>query len=149
MASKYQARIDRAVAIGPIVLGTEYVCRQTLATANTKTWNKALFGNYLRSYTADEIQQLWTLHMEPIERLRDRSRDDFEGKTFITGLEAIHCPVLVCHGNKDPLVPFSQVEYLNKIISDIRVHRFPNGSHNCHQQFAEDFREVVDDFLQE
>ncbi|XP_053252990.1 valacyclovir hydrolase isoform X1 [Podarcis raffonei] len=62
-------------------------------------------------------------------------------------LPHIHCPTLIIHGEKDPLVPRFHPEYLHKHIKGSQLHLMPEGKHNLHLRFADEFNRVVEKFL--
>ncbi|XP_042317681.1 valacyclovir hydrolase [Sceloporus undulatus] len=62
-------------------------------------------------------------------------------------LPHIKCPTLIIHGEKDPLVPRAHPEYLHKHITDSQLYFVPEGKHNLHLRFAEEFNRVVEKFL--
>nr|XP_056710940.1 valacyclovir hydrolase [Euleptes europaea] len=62
-------------------------------------------------------------------------------------LPYIKCPTLIIHGEKDPLVPRFHPEYLHKHIVGSQLHFVPEGKHNLHLRFAEEFNRVVERFL--
>ncbi|XP_032654285.1 serine hydrolase BPHL isoform X2 [Chelonoidis abingdonii] len=63
-------------------------------------------------------------------------------------LPHIKCPTFIIHGGKDPLVPQFHAEYLHKHIKESRLLLMPEGKHNLHLRFAEEFNRLVEDFLQ-
>uniref|UniRef100_A0A8C6Y621 Biphenyl hydrolase like n=1 Tax=Naja naja TaxID=35670 RepID=A0A8C6Y621_NAJNA len=62
-------------------------------------------------------------------------------------LPHIKCPTLIIHGEKDPLVPRFHAEYIHKHIGGSRLHFMPEGKHNLHLRFAEEFNKMVEEFL--
>ncbi|OXB84586.1 UNVERIFIED_CONTAM: hypothetical protein H355_008062 [Colinus virginianus] len=62
-------------------------------------------------------------------------------------LPHIKCPTLIIHGEKDPLVPRFHAEYIHEHIKGSRLHFMPEGKHNLHLRFAEEFNKEVEDFL--
>ena len=64
-------------------------------------------------------------------------------------LGSIKCPTLIIHGDKDAMVSTEHAEHLHKGISDSRLHRFPEGKHNLHFKYKEEFNRMVEDFLLE
>jgi len=97
----------------------------------------------------------------------------YDGDICTKEVKLIQCPLFVLHGDKDPLVSkehpsyildavsnsryFSGMNTLQHITSFIyllhpmfcRVFHFPNGKHNIHLRYAEQFNELVTKFLLE
>ena len=65
----------------------------------------------------------------------------------IGDLSRITCPTLILHGDKDEMIGSEHPEYLLKKISNSVLYRFPEGKHNLHSRFADEFNSVVQEFL--
>ncbi|XP_066479150.1 valacyclovir hydrolase [Tiliqua scincoides] len=70
-----------------------------------------------------------------------------DGSICQSSLPHIKCPTLIIHGEKDPLVPRFHPEYLHKHIIGSQLHFMPEGKHNLHLRFAEEFNRMVEKFL--
>jgi valacyclovir hydrolase len=98
------------------------------------------------------------------EAMRDVYGDDLDGMwdRFVSGQEAIfaaggdiygallgkvRAPAFILHGAKDPLVPMVHPEAIHRGIAGSRLHLFPDGKHNIHVRYADDFNALVLDFL--
>ena len=62
-------------------------------------------------------------------------------------VKSITCPTLVVHGQKDPLVPQFHPEYLHENIPGCKLHVMPEGKHNLHLRYADEFNSLVKSFL--
>jgi valacyclovir hydrolase len=71
------------------------------------------------------------------------------GELCRTRLHLIRCPTFLLHGAKDPLVPTFHAEVLRQGIAHSRLHMFPEGKHNIHLRYAQEFNQMLVDFLQE
>ena len=72
-----------------------------------------------------------------------------DGDICKSALPGIKCPTLIVHGQKDPLVPHFHPEYLNEHIANSRLHVMPEGRHNLHLRYADEFNKLVAEFLNE
>ncbi|KAM9076620.1 valacyclovir hydrolase isoform 1-T1 [Megaptera novaeangliae] len=63
-------------------------------------------------------------------------------------LPLVQCPTLIVHGEKDPLVPSFHADFIHKHVKGSRLHLMPEGKHNLHLRFADEFNKLVEDFLQ-
>ncbi|NP_001405669.1 valacyclovir hydrolase isoform 2 [Mus musculus] len=63
-------------------------------------------------------------------------------------LPLVQCPTLIVHGEKDPLVPRFHADFLLQHVKGSRLHLMPEGKHNLHLRFADEFNRLVEDFLQ-
>ncbi|XP_068747635.1 valacyclovir hydrolase-like [Montipora capricornis] len=69
---------------------------------------------------------------------------DRGGDICTKAVKSITCPTLVVHGQKDPLVPQFHPEYLHNNIPGSKLHIMPQGKHNLHLRFADEFNLLVE-----
>lgn len=69
------------------------------------------------------------------------------GDICTSAVKKIECPTLVVHGQKDPLVPQFHPDYLHANIRKAKLHVMPEGRHNLHLRFADEFNALVRAFL--
>lgn len=62
-------------------------------------------------------------------------------------LEKIVCPTLIVHGAKDPMIAAEHVPYLQEHIKKTELFVFPEGKHNVHLRYAQEFNDLVAKFL--
>ncbi|XP_045407551.1 valacyclovir hydrolase isoform X2 [Lemur catta] len=63
-------------------------------------------------------------------------------------LPLVQCPTLIVHGEKDPLVPRFHADFIHEHVKGSRLHLMPEGKHNLHLRFADEFNKLAEDFLQ-
>ncbi|XP_053570648.1 valacyclovir hydrolase-like isoform X3 [Bombina bombina] len=71
----------------------------------------------------------------------------YEGNICRHLLPLIKCPTLIIHGNKDAMIPPVHPQFLHKQIKGSRLHLIPDGNHNLHLRYAEEFNKLVEHFL--
>ena len=72
---------------------------------------------------------------------------DRGGDICVGAVKSLNCPTLVVHGQKDPLVPSFHPEFLHDNIRGSKLHLMPEGSHNLHLRYADEFNLLVKNFL--
>jgi len=97
----------------------------------------------LRSIYGEDLQELWARWCDTQKALYQAG-----GELCQQRLHLIRCPTLILQGGKDPLVPNFHADALQRDIAGSQLHIFPNGKHNIHQTYAEEFNRMVVDFLQ-
>ncbi|CAG2169073.1 unnamed protein product [Oppiella nova] len=140
-------RITCSVAIGIFVRATKQTIAPLMLTRDTKRWPKEQYDTYLEIYgDEDTFQLVWDQH---INFCRVAMKVCGDGLHLVPPetLRQIRCPVLLVHGDKDPLIALEHPLYCKENIPDSVLHRFPGGSHNCHQVFAAEFKKVVQNFF--
>ena len=96
----------------------------------------------LHSIYGDDLQDLWARWCDTQTALHQAG-----GELCQQRLHLIRCPTLILQGGKDPLVPNFHADALHQDIAGSRLHIFPNGKHNIHQTYAQEFNRIVVDFL--
>jgi valacyclovir hydrolase len=91
----------------------------------------------------DELQDLWFRWCDAMQALYKAG-----GELCRQRLHLIRCPTFVLHGEKDPLVPGFHANILHQEIRNSRLHIFPEGKHNIHVAYAQEFNRLVVEFLQ-
>ncbi|CAG2108450.1 unnamed protein product [Medioppia subpectinata] len=132
MACKYPGVVTRMAVHG--ILCTLYP--QTIyvlkSTRNVEGWPKERLDNCLRSYESKEdIQKLWDRHLKFV----DYFNSYFPQDTNISKYLKVNCPILVMHGDRDPISTIEHPEYFVKHIKSARLHRFPAGNHDLHSRY--------------
>ena len=109
----------------------EIVQRGTSAHGQRRIYGEALDG-------------LWDRYVAGQEALFDAGGDLYRAL-----LAKVACPALVLHGAKDPLTPGLHAEAIHRGIAGSRLHIFPEGKHNIHIRYADEFNALVHAFLTE
>lgn len=99
---------------------------------------------YLELY-GDGVQELWSCWIDCLGCIFK----ECEGNLCQEFLPSITCPTLIIHGEKDPLVPSYHPEYIHKQVKDSILHSMPEGRHNLHLRYAEEFNKYVTDFCKD
>ncbi len=80
--------------------------------------------------------------------LASRSSTAAGGDLYQADLSKVKCPTLILHGAADPLVPSVHPETIHRGIVGSEFYNFPEGKHNIHKRYAEEFNRVVLAFLE-
>ena len=99
---------------------------------------KALYGH-------DGLKSMWGSWIDAFDRFSKQK----DGNICREYLPKIKCPTLIIHGQKDPLVPDLHPEYIHKNITGSTLHLMPEGRHNLHLRYADEFNSMVRMFLKE
>jgi len=108
-----------------------------------KNWSKRMLDLHVPVY-GDELQPMWDGFCDAMKAIMARGGDICQGEA-----KALKCPTFVLAGGKDPIVPTYHPEWFAKNIPNARLHTFPDGKHNIHIKYAEEFNKLVLDFLAE
>nr|XP_010303418.1 PREDICTED: valacyclovir hydrolase-like [Balearica regulorum gibbericeps] len=143
-AAKYPTLIHKLVVWGANASVTQEDVRIYHGIRDVSKWSekvkKPLEEMYGHKYFAKTCEK-W---VDGISRFAEKS----DGNICQELLPDIKCPTFIIHGEKDPLVPQAHAEYIHKHIKGSQLLLMPEGKHNLHLRFAEDFNRQVEDFLQ-
>ena len=141
MAAQAPRRIDSLVMFG----GQSFLTREEIdgfnAIRKISAWSPRA-AEAMRAVYGEELDALWDRYIDGQIALFEA-----DGELYRERLAEIGCPTLVLHGAQDPLVPAFHAQVLHDGIAGSLLHLFPEGKHNIHQRYADEFNALVHDFL--
>lgn len=138
LAIAYPSRVDKLVIWGTTAVVTKRQKQVLEAGENILFWDEPKRSRFLAVY-GSQTQEIWSKHVKFCQQLTNICKDH---------IGAIRCPTLILYGDKD-FVEVEEVKHLIKNINDTQTYRFPEGKHDMHLGFTEEFNKVVDKFLNE
>ena len=125
--------------------GNSFLTREEVVTfqaiRNVATWSPRAVES-MRGIYGDSLDGLWERYVTALEEIFRTG-----GKLYRSRLHLVHCPTLILHGERDPLVPLLHPQTLHEGISGSELHIFPDGKHNIHIRYHEVFNRLVLAFL--
>lgn len=125
-----------------------YICKQDLelyeAVRDVSRWSAKMRQPMEEVYGAELFAKTWEAWVDGITKFEDRP----EGSICMEFLPLVSSPTLIIHGEKDPMVPTFHAHCLFKHIKGSRLHMMPEGKHNLHLRFADEFNKLVENFLE-
>lgn len=144
LAANYQEAVRSLVVWG----SNAYVSLQDLElfelTRDVKNWSQKMREPMEAMYGAAGLQKLWSDWMDGIKKLYTARED---ASLCLEDLANIKCPMLVLHGEKDPICPQFHAEFLRDHVTGAELQLFPAGKHNIHLRFAQEFNAIVEEFV--
>jgi valacyclovir hydrolase len=141
MAAERPKRVERLVIFG----GQSFLTAEEITAFNAirkiSAWSPRA-AEAMRAVYGEALDGLWERYVDGQEALFEAG-----GNLYRDRLTRVRCPAFVLHGARDPLVPAFHPEAIHKAIAGSRLHIFPEGKHNIHQRYAEDFNLLVHAFL--
>jgi valacyclovir hydrolase len=141
MAATRPERVSRLVVFG----GQSFLTAEEITAFNDirkiSAWSPRA-AEAMRAVYGDELDELWDRYVDGQEALFAAGGDLYAGL-----LAKVRCPTLVLHGAKDPLVPGLHPEAIHRGIAGSRLHTFPEGKHNIHIRYADEFNALALAFL--
>jgi valacyclovir hydrolase len=141
MAATRPERVTRLVVFG----GQSFLTAGEIAAFNDirkiSAWSpRAAEG--MRAVYGDALDALWDRYVDGQEALFAAG-----GDLYAALLAKVACPTLVLHGARDPLIPGLHPEAIHRGIAGSGLHSFPEGKHNIHLRYADEFNAIVLAFL--
>ncbi|XP_015669781.1 valacyclovir hydrolase [Protobothrops mucrosquamatus] len=142
-AGKHPDLIHKMVVWGANVFVTEEDVKIYNAIRDVSKWSEKVRKPLEEMYGHEYLSKMCSAWVDGISQFTQKS----DGDICQLLLTHIKCPTLIIHGEKDPLVPRFHAEYIHKHIKGSRLHFMPEGKHNLHLRFAEEFKKMVEEFL--
>ncbi|MBN3275105.1 BPHL hydrolase, partial [Polyodon spathula] len=142
-AAQYTFHINKLVVWGSNAYITEDDIKLYNAVRDVSKWSERMRKPMEEMYGAEYFAKTWAAWVDGICQFAKRP----DGNICREVLPQIHCPTLIVQGLKDPMVPNFHAEFLHKHIKGSRLHLMPEGKHNLHLRFSEEFNQVVEEFL--
>lgn len=143
MAAKYKESIRKLVIWG----ANSYVLPEELKSyekiRDISKWSDKMKKPLIELYTEPGLQKMWGDWCDALQAIYKQNNGDICKEL----IKEINCPTFILHGNKDPMVAEEHPAYLEKHIKGSKLHRFPDGKHNIHLRYADEFNDLVTKFL--
>jgi valacyclovir hydrolase len=143
MAARQPERVEKLVLFGGQSLLTAEEITAFNAIRRISAWSPRAAGAMRQTYGAD-LDALWNAYVDGQEALYGAGGDLYQPL-----LSKVRCRTLILHGARDPLVPGLHPETIHRGIPGSRLHIFPDGKHNIHLRYADEFNAITHAFLSE
>ena len=141
MAAREPDHVSKLVVFG----GQSFLTAEEIAALNAirkiAAWSPRA-AEAMRALYGDDLDALWDRYVAGQEALFEAG-----GDLYRSSLEKVSCLTFVLHGAKDPLTPGFHAEAIHRGIRRSRLHIFPEGRHNIHIRYADEFNRLVHAFL--
>ncbi|XP_034738107.1 valacyclovir hydrolase [Etheostoma cragini] len=142
-AAKNPHLISKMVVWGSNAFVSQQDLQLYNAVRDVSKWSARMRQPMEEVYGAQIFAKTWEAWVDGIAQFAKRP----EGSICLELLPLISCPTLIIHGEKDPMVPSFHPQCLLKHIKGSRLHLMPEGKHNLHLRYADEFNRLVEDFL--
>ncbi|XP_073818983.1 valacyclovir hydrolase-like [Musca autumnalis] len=94
-------------------------------------------------YGPERFVELWNEWVDMLYTFHEKNDGDFCKRE----VKMIKAPTLILRGRKDPIISPEPMAYLRDNIKNSRYYEFPEGKHNFHLRYVDEFNKLVADFL--
>lgn len=106
-------------------------------------WSARMREPMEKVYGVDGFPKVWSAWVDGMVGIYKQRNGDICKEV----LDKIRVPTFILHGAKDPMIEPEHVPHLQNSIADTKLHVFPEGKHNIHLRYAEEFNKLVSDFI--
>nr|CAH7752905.1 unnamed protein product [Callosobruchus chinensis] len=142
LAAKYPKHVDKLIiwGVNSYILPEEVKIYEKMR--DISNWSERMKAPLIEMYTEKGLQEMWYSWCDTLIEMAQNGGNICKDK-----LKDIRCPTFILHGDKDPMVAPEHPGYLFSNIRMAKLHRFPDGKHNIHLKYADEFNKLVTDFL--
>ncbi|KAI5633596.1 alpha/beta hydrolase fold domain-containing protein [Phthorimaea operculella] len=142
-AAKYPDVVHKLVLFGANALILPHELEIYKKIRDIDSWSKRMREPMIAVYGEEVFRKLWSDWVDGMINLYNARNGDICSGV----LKDIKCPTLIIYGQKDPMVDSSHVSHMHTNIQGSRIHLYPDGKHNVHLAYAEDFNKRVEEFI--
>ncbi|KAK9871152.1 hypothetical protein WA026_011434 [Henosepilachna vigintioctopunctata] len=142
LAEKYPEAVDKLIIWGTFsyILEEERELYEKLR--DISRWPEHIKAPFIKVYGEEVLQNMQNSWYNAIQEIYKNN-----GDICRSIVKNIKCPTLILHGDKDHLIYPEHPKYFMENIKDARIHHFPEGKHNIHIEYAEEFNNLVTNFI--
>lgn len=112
---------------------------------DVSTWSPRMREPMEKVYGVERFAKLWAEWADAeCEFYKHRN-----GDICCNEVDQVKAPTFILHGKKDPVIAAEHAPWLRNRMPLARYHEFPEGKHNIHLRYAEEFNKLVSDFFKD
>lgn len=143
LAGKYAENIEKLLIFG----SNSYIIKDELNIYNgirdVSKWSVKMREPLEKLYGKEYFKTKWENWVDTFKDIYEEKNGDLCKKY----LQHIKAETLILHGEKDPMLAKEHVPYLLQNISNSKLITWPDGKHNIHLRYADEFNKKVAEFL--
>jgi len=143
MAGKYPEAIRSIVVWGSNAYVTKKDIDIYTSIRNIDKWSERMKAPMIAMYGEAAFRTMWENWCDTISAMNHQEPGDI-CKSEVAN---ITCPTYIIHGAKDAMVPQEHPDYLHQHIKHSKLLVMPEGKHNLHLRYSDEFNKLVEDFL--
>ena len=144
LAARFPKRVQKLVVWGSNASVTKSDIELVEKTRDVSQWSPKMRATMETLYGGD-FPGMWSNWMDGF--VEAYSDPNVKGDLCRREVGEVKCPTLVLHGLKDTLCPLFHAEFLAERLGDCRYEVWPEGKHNLHLKYHQDFNKLVTVFL--
>uniref|UniRef100_W8BC12 Valacyclovir hydrolase n=1 Tax=Ceratitis capitata TaxID=7213 RepID=W8BC12_CERCA len=113
------------------------------AIRDVQKWSQRMREPMEKVYGVEGFAKLWSDWVDAASAIFRQRKGDF----CCAEVNKIKAPTFILHGKKDPMIAAEHIPYLRERIQCCQYYEFPDGKHNIHLRYADEFNKLVAEFL--
>ncbi|XP_017482496.1 PREDICTED: valacyclovir hydrolase [Rhagoletis zephyria] len=113
------------------------------AIRDVQKWSPRMREPMEKVYGVEEFAKLWAEWVDAAAAIYKERKGDF----CCAEVKQVKASTFILHGKKDPMIAAEHIPYLKERIPGCQYYEFPEGKHNIHLRYADEFNKLVADFL--
>ena len=143
ISGKHPESIDTMIIFGAIAYMTPREIRVYDFVVDVRNWADHIRKPKEELYGFEYFQKKYTEDVEMVKKIYKEN----DGNICREFLKTIEAETLILHGEKDLMVSKEHVPYLLQNIKNSELINFPNGAHDIHIKYPNEFNKHVKEFL--
>lgn len=143
LAAKYPEAVEKLVIWGSnsYISDEEAILFEKMR--DVSTWSKRMREPLEAIYGIQGFADIWAKWIDAALSIYHERK----GNICKEDVPKIQAPTFILHGKKDPMVAAEHIPYLRKHLKDSKFFEFPDGKHNIHLRYADEFNRLIAEFL--
>lgn len=143
LAGKHPEAVEKLLIFGSNAYIIEDELKIYDGIRDVSKWSEKMRAPLEKLYGAEYFKENWEKWVDTFKKIYEEKNGDL-CKGFLANIKA---ETLILHGEKDPMLAKEHVPYLLKNIKGSKLITWPDGKHNIHLRYADDFNRKVAEFL--
>lgn len=143
LAGKHPQSIEKLIIFGSNAYLVEDELKIYEGIRDISKWSAKMREPLEKLYGAEYFKTKWESWVDTFKEIYKEKNGDL-CKSYLKHIKA---ETLILHGEKDPMLAKEHVPYLMQNIQGAKLISYPEGKHNIHLRYDDDFNGKVADFL--
>jgi valacyclovir hydrolase len=143
LAGKYPEKVNKLAFFGSNAFIVEEELKIYESICDVSKWSAKMREPLEKLYGAEYFRETWEKWVDAFLRIYKENNGDLCTKF----LKDIKAEILILHGEKDPMLAKVHVPFLMEKLPKAKLITWPDGKHNIHLRYAEEFNVKLADFL--
>ncbi|XP_050341514.1 valacyclovir hydrolase-like [Bactrocera neohumeralis] len=143
VAGRFVECVEKLVIWGACAYLDAELIKTLRVLRDVQKWSQRNREIMEKVYGVEGFPKFWSAWVDAADAIYKKRKGDF----CCTEVTQIKAPTFILHGKKDTIIAAEHIPYLRERIKDCKYYEFPEGKHNIHLRYADEFNKLVAHFL--